>query len=198
MAMLAQCDFCGETIANERLMIRLTASGGAYDPRYQSERGSVYGDVAHYHATEDRPCWAEMLDRISLIHDVSSSLGPSTTDLERRAREKAEKESWNKKWLERKNAWRRISTEQRESFLFQALANDRLLVRELASRMNAHLGFSSEDQAVGEYELRPLVKRMFDAGELVREGESFRGKIRYRYFRSVAPGLEQAPAGAVA
>ena len=120
--------------------------------------------------------WADIMRR------VASSLPerrPMLPD-----HEKAERERWNEEYEEARNAWRRTRTEQREALLLRVLGDDRLVIREMAARMNAELGYTEEGaRAVGEYEARPLVTRMFRAGQLDRVEERFKNKPRYRYFR---------------
>ncbi len=74
--------------------------------------------------------------------------------------------------------------------VLQVLGDERLIIRELTSRINVLLGLSGErgSRVVWEGDIRYLTSRMMRAGQLDREPESFRNKIRYRYFR--ADGLE--------
>lgn len=187
MTLHAQCDFCGEPIEDD-LMVRLKTDG-------HRESGTpwgwelVLGDVGHYHASEDNPCWAEMLDRLSLIHDVSKDLGPKREDLERRAAEQTKRKQHQDEYDETKRKWRRVSTDRREELLIQVLGGERLLIREVAVRINAELGGSDDGaRIVDEYETRPLVMRLFHDGQLGREPETFnKTHTRYRYFRNGGP-----------
>ncbi len=106
----------------------------------------------------------------------------------REARDRAvvEKEEARNEWREAKDAWRQISAAARESLLLNALGDERLLIREIAARMNAELGFSREKAtcAVSDYEVRPLIKRMLRDGLLERAPETFnKTHTRYRYSR---------------
>jgi hypothetical protein len=86
---------------------------------------------------------------------------------------------------ERRNVWAGMRRERRESLLFQVLGDERLILRELTSRMNAELGTPDHESnsTVYQGDVRTLVMRMFHAGQLERVAESFKNKTRYRYFR---------------
>jgi hypothetical protein len=79
---------------------------------------------------------------------------------------------------ERRDVWKRMPREQRESALFQVLGDERLTIRELASRLGTEV-----DEYIYEGNLRPLVMAMFHGGQLERVEETFRNKPRHRYFR---------------
>jgi hypothetical protein len=175
------CDFCGEPIVDEKLMVTLSARGNAYDPDgIWGDPGARYrwvsGDVGYYHATEDQPCWGEMLDRLSLIHSVSSDLGLTAEDLNRR--EQREQHQWEKNEgqlaLERsrefENEWRNMPWETRERVVLAALGDDRASARELATRMNAHLGWSDLlFPPINSAAARSVAMRLLARGELARE-----------------------------
>jgi hypothetical protein len=83
-----------------------------------------------------------------------------------------------------------MQRERRESLLFQVLGDERLILRELTSRLNAELGTPDHEpysalvaEPVYQGNVRSLVMRMFHAGQLERVAESFKNKTRYRYFR---------------
>lgn len=102
----------------------------------------------------------------------------------------AAKAAWrdsNADYFAAKAAWGHTSRPARESLVLQVLADDRLTVSEMADRMNAELGFEKA-RAVHDSNLRPMLSRMLDAGQLERQPQVFRGKVRYRYFRK--RGLE--------
>jgi hypothetical protein len=85
---------------------------------------------------------------------------------------------------ERRNVWAQIPRERRESLLFQVLGDERLILRELTSRLNAELGTPDrKSSSVDDGNVRSLVMRMFHAGQLERAEETFKNKPRYRYFR---------------
>jgi hypothetical protein len=86
---------------------------------------------------------------------------------------------------ERRDVWAGTPRERRESLLFQVLGDERLILRELTSRMNAELGTPDHGphSAVYQGHVRSLVMRMFHAGQLERAGETFKNKPRWRYFR---------------
>jgi hypothetical protein len=128
---------------------------------------------------EDDGCgWATILRRIG-------SAMPERRAIEaRQSRLTAKREE--KEWREADEAWRRIPTAARESLLLGVLGAERLIIRELASRMNAELGYPSEGRGRAVYEgnIRPLVMWMHRAGQLEREAETFnKTHTRYRYFR---------------
>jgi hypothetical protein len=80
--------------------------------------------------------------------------------------------------------WNRLTTEARENLLLHVLADDRLLIREMVERLNDEL--VPEDvtwRAVYESSVRGLAARLVRNGQLERAAESWRGKVRYRYFR---------------
>jgi hypothetical protein len=65
------------------------------------------------------------------------------------------------------------------------LSDDRLIIPELESRLNAELGYSPEGKVRAVYgsHVRRLITRMFRAGQLERVAEPAPGcKIRHRYF----------------
>jgi hypothetical protein len=81
---------------------------------------------------------------------------------------------------EAQDAWKRIPRERRESLLLHVLGDERLILRELTSRLNAELGSPDRTDAVGrtvpgwspiavyEGNVRNLVRRMNRAGQLDR------------------------------
>lgn len=92
-------------------------------------------------------------------------------------------------WEAAHATWRRIAPGARESLLLHVLGDDRLVIREIAGRLNSQLGFPPEAgriRAVTEAEAGQLVRRLFKAAKLERECETFKNKPRYRYFRPAA------------
>lgn len=106
-------------------------------------------------------------------------------ELEERKREKDER--WERKLEvedEAKGSWRQLSAAARESLLLQVLGDERLILRQLTDRLNAELGHPTKPVAVYQGHVRSLVMRMFGAGQLEREPETFnKTHTRYRYFR---------------
>ncbi|MGH3050291.1 MAG: hypothetical protein ACRDLK_09040, partial [Gaiellaceae bacterium] len=105
----------------------------------------------------------------------------------------AERDRWDKTWAD-------MSSERRETLLFDALAGDRLVIREITERMSAALGYVPTE---GVYSPRPLhggevtklVNRLWRQGRLDREAETFNvNHTRYRYSR---PGSVPAPTAEV-
>lgn len=198
MAVRLQCDFCGEDITNDHLKVTIDARGHAYDPDGiwgdGDERHTWVGDpVGHYHADADRQCWSEMLDRIALIHDVSSKLGPDAQELERRrakheqrrtdqvaTQERKDREHDGWRALEdRRDEWRRRSWAEREQLLLEVLGDGRLTVSELAAGLNAKFGWPTEYRRhvgstpldhppIDRENVRPVAMRLLDRGALNR------------------------------
>jgi hypothetical protein len=85
-----------------------------------------------------------------------------------------------------RDAWTRIPVAARESLLLRVLGDERLIIPDLTSRVNAELGYPSGPEAapavcVGD--VRHLVTRMHRAGHLERVAEPAPGaNIRHRYF----------------
>jgi hypothetical protein len=105
-----------------------------------------------------------------------------------------EKEREHAEWRECRNAWKRIPAERRESLVLQVLGAERLIIRELASRMNNEMGWAeSRPGNIHESDVRPVVRRMLHADQLERVAEPFKGSVRYRYFRK--QGLDGPIAG---
>jgi hypothetical protein len=187
MAKQITCDYCGELI-NEERPVALEAfgwSGGRYIRRTE---------LAHYHATEDQPCLYEVLDRLELIHAVSSGLGPDREVIERRiearakreAESEAQKEAW-REHRERDRAWRQTERETRERILLDALADEQLTLSQVAERMNMALGWlPGEYLVVRDSGIRQLAMSMLNSGQLERVPEVFRNKTRYRWQRKRA------------
>jgi hypothetical protein len=206
MTTLHSCDYCGELITDD-LMVEFQASGSVHSPDRPSGRRYVAGDIGHYHATEDQPCWAEMFDRVRLIHAVSSDLGPDREALERRidqraerGRERAEQSELMLEHKARMRGWQRRPQGDRDRLLLDALGEDCLTIRELTARLNAALD-SPQDRWPTVYEstVAKMARRLLSAGEFERIGEPFKGKVRYRYFRCRGQGptaeLERAYRG---
>ncbi len=117
MATSITCDYCGEPIE---------AHTGSF---HASFRGRVevlaYGTgstgsrtVGQYHNTDERPRWDEIVDRISMIHDVSADLKTQPTPRRAVVQER------DPKWIargERQATWRRMSTQERSAMLLHAL-----------------------------------------------------------------------------
>jgi hypothetical protein len=80
--------------------------------------------------------------------------------------------------------WNGLTGEARENLLLLVLGDDRLLIRELVERLNNEL--VPEDvtwRAVYESAVRGLATRLVRTGQLERNAEPWRGRVRYRYFR---------------
>ena len=84
---------------------------------------------------------------------LRASCGAIVRVLERDDRDRAQEELKEQaeedrrkrdEWRERESAWKRVSAAQRESLLFDALGEERLVIREIAARINTALGFSSD------------------------------------------------------
>lgn len=91
-----------------------------------------------------------------------------------------ERERSDKEWRERRAAWKRMPRPDRDRLARELLGEDRLTIGELAERFDAAL----PDCMVFDSDLRSVVRRLFAAGELAREGERWRkgNSIRYRYY----------------
>jgi hypothetical protein len=193
MAKQYTCDFCGQSITDDRLMVVVRATGNQSDSDgCWGGPGNRYiwvsGEVGHYHATEDEQCWGEMLDRLGLIHDVSSSLGATTLELQQRrehrveqARDATERDEQHSEYLERRRSWRQSPMAYRERVVLEALGDGRMTLGELSTGMNEALGWSA-NRVIYEAAASSLARRMVASGQLGREPEEFRGKVRYRYF----------------
>jgi hypothetical protein len=90
----------------------------------------------------------------------------------RAAKERAE--------YQRRTAWRSTSMDRREAYVFQFLGEERLTIGELTERATKALHV---DYQIFDSNIRSTVNRMFQAGQLEREGEEWHSRIRYRYFR---------------
>lgn len=85
---------------------------------------------------------------------------------------------------ERQAAWRRSPKERREGLVLQVLGDERLTISELTERLEAKLNPEREKYGtVYDSAVRALAMQMLAAGQLEREGEEFRGRLRYRFFR---------------
>ena len=87
-----------------------------------------------------------------------------------------------KKRLERergKTRGTRYLMEERDAYVLEHLAEERLTIGELSKRMKAamHVEFW-----ICESYVRSHVGRMFKAGKLHREGEQWHSRVRYRYY----------------
>jgi hypothetical protein len=87
-------------------------------------------------------------------------------------------------WNERRAEWGRIPRADRDYLALDLLGEERLTIAELTERFIAEL----PDCKVYDSDVRRVVRRLYEAGDLDREGERWRkgDSIRYRYFR---PGL---------
>ena len=85
--------------------------------------------------------------------------------------------------------WQQMPRERREALLFQALGDERSVIRELTDRMNRELGYPRVEgayrvRALYGNEVGSLVKRLWRSGQLDRDAEIFNvNHMRYRYFR---------------
>ena len=185
MATQITCDYCGEPIADPHLMVRLRSNGHEYSSTPWGWE-LVLQDVGHYHASEDQQCWAEMFDRLALVHAVSSDLGPDREAVERRIERRRQRDR-NAELREQQNrrahAWRRLPQERRDELLLQALGEQRLTIPELTSQLNAGLDAPTDGwPTLYSSTVASMVRRLVAVGEFDRIGEPFQGKIRYRYF----------------
>jgi hypothetical protein len=201
MAMQYSCDYCGEPISDGRLMITLGVYGTAYLPdrgstRYLSDHDET-GRLGHYHASEERQCWLEMVDRIALVHAVSSDLGPDRdavelriTQRQQRERERSERDERERDYRARVRDWHRRTREDRDALVVRALGRDRLTIRELMDRVNVALGSPTREEGwstVDYGNTANIVKRLLREGRLQREREMFnKTHTRYRYFQRQA------------
>lgn len=84
----------------------------------------------------------------------------------------------------REDGWKRTPAARQESLVLDLLGDDRLTFREMTARLNVELVGAYEKPVAYESHVRRLVMRMHRAGQLEGESDdSFRGKLRYRYFR---------------
>jgi hypothetical protein len=87
---------------------------------------------------------------------------------------------------ERQAVWKGMSASARESLVLQVLGDERLSIPALVPRLNAALGYPPEKYSVVVYQhqVRTLVKRMFDAGQLQREPGAVGKGTAHRYSRN--------------
>ena len=84
----------------------------------------------------------------------------------------------------RRRVWKETPEDRRETLVLQALGNEQLTIREVMARVNFELGATDDgSRFVCEGDVRRVVMRMFDGGQLERAKEVFRNKPRFRYFR---------------
>lgn len=116
---------------------------------------------------------------------------PPDRDLEEQERHRQAMLEREKIGREAEEAWRRVPRDERGRLVFEVLADERLLIREITERVNTALGYPDRDEdgwrsvrAVFESEIRNLVTRLVRDGELEREPEPFnKTHMRYRYSR---------------
>lgn len=75
--------------------------------------------------------------------------------------------------------WGRLSREERNRQVLEAIGVGRLTITEVTKALRDQLG----EHVVYSSNVRAVITRLAAAGELDRVGESFQGKVRYRYFR---------------
>lgn len=100
---------------------------------------------------------------------------PSRRETAKERGERERQEQW-----ERRRAWKTLPDEARDRAALQALGDERLTIRETQARMAEIL----TDCDVYETDARRTLLRLVDAGDVAREPEAFKGKTRYRYFRT--------------
>jgi hypothetical protein len=173
MAQTYTCDWCGDEIVSDgvRGVAHLNTHGLHTDIMFVSMF------TRHFHAgahNDDDSCFLRALSAFE-DHLATNSPQPRVVD-------------HVKQRQEARDVWGQLSSERREALLLNALADNRLTIRELASGMATELGYAPDDRAgaLGEYYTRPLVRRLFRDGQLERVAEEFKGKTRYRYLRKRA------------
>jgi hypothetical protein len=136
--------------------------------------------------------WPDWLRRIAASLPDRGRVTPAVTPMgvtpapqsERAERDRREMDEIR----EIQERWKQITADRRESLLLHVLGDERLLIRELTVRLNDQLcpeggkGPYGKHRAVYESNVRSLVMRMLQAGQLQRISESFKNKPRYRYF----------------
>lgn len=194
MAIQYRCDYCGEPIEDDQ-RVRLIANGSTIDgPLFSFAEESVVG---LYHGDERR-CWEEVIDRIGLVHAVSSDLGIGRQAAECRIEQRAERQQRaarlsekERDHREREQAWRRLDSTARDELLLRTLGGEQLTIREWTARLNHELGSPSREAGwptVHESSVAKMAKRLVRDGVVARTPESFMGKMRYRW--SVAAASE--------
>lgn len=160
------CDWCGQEIGSRYGYADMSLIGNFEDGWAISSRVGR----RHFHAGELDDEDSCLRQALALIDDGRSGERPQS---KRQQREEA------------KNQWKRMPRERREALAFQALGDNRLVIREITDRINAELGYPQQPGgAVYGNEVASLVKRMCRQGQLEREPETFNvNHLRYRYFR---------------
>lgn len=177
MATSITCDYCGEPIAE-----------GVYHDAVELIARGTHGIIGsttlgQYHKTYERPCWDEILDRISMIHDISADLKPQPTPRQPTPRPApVQKDPQLIALREARARWLRTEQPQRAAVFLRALAGDALIGAEVAERMNAELGAELGGRSVVyTSNIRQLAIWMVREGLLEAEQEIYRGRVRYRY-----------------
>ncbi len=170
----------------------------AYDDDYRELIQSAHAALSDLLDSSTHDSWLELRSSYgSLRQALRRDDAARARDNEQREREssKQDLECFRREFQERDQrqaaVWTRRPVAVRESLLLRVLGEDRLIIRELTSRLNAELG-SAEKRLPTLYEgnVRRLVMRMLRTGQLEREPEAFKGKTRYRYYfrKSVLDG----------
>ncbi len=159
MATTFHCDWCGEEIEGAREHPAVLKAGGC------AENGDwLHSPEFHYHATGDLSCLGQAIELLRC-----RSERPATRPVDR-----------NQQLRNQRDYWMRTPNERREAYAFQLLGDARLTIAEITDLFQAEL---EPDAKPYETDIRSLVTKMFKAGQLEREGEEWRSRIRYRYFR---------------
>lgn len=174
MATTIHCDWCGERIegAGEH-PARLSPGGCTEDGRW------LHAPYFHYHAVGEECCLAQAV-AVLLGHAQRAGSGNPTSRPPRGVEREAHQLEEHRLDDERRHGWRLLSMDRREAFVFQFLGDDHLTIAELTKRFEAEL---EPDIAIYESHVRGIVTRMFNTGQLAREGEEWHSRIRYRYLR---------------
>lgn len=199
MPLQMMCDYCGELIESARYNVKLSVIGiveGVGDPGRRDPDGFVSHDpIGTYHASDDQPCWAEMLERLRTIHDIGDHAGRSSSDREQR---RAQYDHWRDERRRRDEehaarryrigaaleAWEALGDQgQQQQFLGVFDSDDWLLGREVAARLNSQWTLEPGEEALTAQTLRGFARRMVAAG-LLEEAREHGDEGRFMYRRA--------------
>ena len=141
----------------------------------------AYGD--HYlaltrNARDALRAWLDETpsDGLSVVWSVCNGLDEAL---------RQESEARWEEYHERRRVWRQTPKDRRETLVLQALGSEQLTIREVMAGVNFELGATDDGSCfVYEGDVRRVMMRMLDGGQLERAKEVFRNKPRFHYFRT--------------
>lgn len=161
MSYRTHCDYCGEPIESAHDHAAVHAIG--------------WDDLGDYHRT---PC-------LGFIKEAVEAACGSAVGRKGNIGQQLQQSDPLRRIREARARWNDLGKAGQERLVIEVLGDGRLTNREVAEAMQANLG---ECYTIHDSHARNVLRHLLAAGEVVRDPEQWRGRMRYRYSRKSPSG----------